>query len=61
MIEAAKIKLADNYQGNLEFINQDYALPEWVDKIHLKAPFDVIVSGVSSPHQPDIRKREIYQ
>ncbi|WP_293140653.1 class I SAM-dependent methyltransferase [Okeania sp. SIO3I5] len=32
-----------------------------VNKIHQKAPFDVIVSGFSIHHQPDIRKREIYQ
>ena len=61
MIEAAKTKISAAYQGNLEFINQDYALPEWVNKIHQKAPFDVIVSGFSIHHQPDIRKREIYQ
>ncbi|NEO55025.1 MAG: methyltransferase domain-containing protein [Okeania sp. SIO3B5] len=61
MIEAAKSKIADNYQGNLEFINQDYGLPEWVSKIQEKAPFDVVVSGFSIHHQPDIRKQEIYQ
>ena len=61
MIEAAKSKISVSYQGNLEFINQDYGLPEWVNKIHQKAPFDVIVSGFSIHHQPDIRKREIYQ
>ncbi|RQH21606.1 class I SAM-dependent methyltransferase [Okeania hirsuta] len=61
MIEAAKSKIADNYQGNLEFINQDYGLPEWVNKLHRKAPFDIVVSGFSIHHQPDIRKQEIYQ
>jgi len=61
MIEAAKTKISASYQGNLEFINQDYGLPEWVNKIQQKAPFDVIVSGFSIHHQPDVRKREIYQ
>ena len=61
MIEAAKTNISAAYQGDLEFINQDYALAEWVNKIHRKAPFDVIVSGFSIHHQPDIRKREIYQ
>ncbi|NER02882.1 MAG: class I SAM-dependent methyltransferase [Okeania sp. SIO3C4] len=61
MIEAAKSKVAENYQANLEFINQDYGLPEWVNKIKEKAPFDVVVSGFSIHHQPDLRKQEIYQ
>jgi len=61
MIEAAKSKFANNNPGNLEFINQDYGLPEWVNKIHGKAPFDLVVSGFSIHHQPDIRKKEIYQ
>lgn len=61
MIEAAKTNISPRNQGNLEFMNQDYGLPEWVNKIHRKAPFDLIVSGFSIHHQPDIRKREIYQ
>ncbi len=61
MIEAAKSKVADNYQGNFEFITQDYGLPEWVNKVHRKAPFDVVVSGFSIHHQPDTRKQKIYQ
>ena len=61
IIEAAKSKIDDNYQANLEFINQDYGLPEWINKIQQKVPFDVVVSGFSIHHQPDIRKQEIYQ
>ncbi len=61
MIKAAKSKVGDNYQGNFEFITQDYSLPEWVNKVHRKAPFDVIVSGFSIHHQPDTIKQEIYQ
>ncbi|MGD1703404.1 class I SAM-dependent methyltransferase [Dapis sp. BLCC M229] len=53
MIEAAKSNISAGYQANLEFINQDYSLPEWINKIHRKAPFDVIVSGFSIHHQPD--------
>ncbi len=56
MIEVAKSNISAGYQANLEFINQDYGLPEWVNKIHRKAPFDVIVSGFSIHHQPDFIK-----
>ncbi len=34
MIEAAKSNISAGYQANLEFINQNYGLPEWVNKIH---------------------------
>jgi ubiquinone/menaquinone biosynthesis C-methylase UbiE len=60
MIEAAKSKLAGKYP-KLTFVAQDYGLPEWVHSVQPYAPFDAIVSGYSIHHQPDQRKREIYE
>jgi SAM-dependent methyltransferase len=42
-------------------MNLDYGDKAWVDRINSKGPFDAVVSGYSIHHQPDIRKREIYQ
>src|SRR6185436_439117 len=60
MIEAAQHKLASRKE-NLTFIVQDYGLPAWLESVKAYAPFDVIVSGFSIHHQPDSRKRELYQ
>jgi len=60
MIAAAKEKLlASPYEA--VFIVQDYGQPGWVQVVAEQAPFDVIVSGFSIHHQPDVRKRAIYQ
>jgi tRNA (cmo5U34)-methyltransferase len=48
------------FSSQLVFENLDYGDPAWVKKMQTYAPFDVIVSGYSIHHQPDIRKREIY-
>lgn len=60
MIEAARHKLAARKE-NLTFIVQDYGVPLWLESVKSYAPFDVIVSGFSIHHQPDSRKRELYQ
>ena len=60
MIEAAQHKLAARKE-NLTFVVQDYGVPSWLEAVKLYAPFDVIVSGYSIHHQPDDRKRELYQ
>lgn len=49
------------YAGQLAFENLDYGDKAWVNQISLQGPFDAIVSGYSIHHQPDQRKREIYQ
>ena len=50
-----------NYAGQLAFENLDYGDPAWVNKVQAYDPFDTIVSGYSIHHQPDVRKREVYQ
>jgi SAM-dependent methyltransferase len=42
------------------FILQDFGEKNWLDRVTLLAPFDVIVSGFSIHHQPDNLKQEIY-
>ena len=63
MLDAARVRLSD-YEGY--FIEVDYAQPEWVTLVTRPLrgngeAFDVVVSGFSIHHQPDERKREIYQ
>lgn len=63
MLEAARGRLSD-YEGR--FLEIDYARSEWVEKVRGYLPsrdrgIDVIVSGFSIHHQPDQRKREIYE
>jgi SAM-dependent methyltransferase len=60
MIAAAKEGIGDNL-ARAELIIQDYGFPNWVDVFPQDLRFDVIVSGFSIHHQPDVRKKEIYQ
>ncbi|HEX2623026.1 MAG TPA: class I SAM-dependent methyltransferase [Phototrophicaceae bacterium] len=57
MLEAARQKIGVNHA----FEQIDYATSAWLDAMKPFAPFDVIVSGFSIHHQPDTRKREVYQ
>jgi tRNA (cmo5U34)-methyltransferase len=59
MIQEAQQKL--NKYKNTEFIVCDYGNKDWLSKLTNSAPFDIIVSGFSIHHQPDIRKRELYE
>jgi SAM-dependent methyltransferase len=68
MLLQAREGLKD-YASQLAFENLDYGDKAWVNRIRSrgaalsesKGPFDAIVSGYSIHHQPDIRKREVYE
>jgi len=60
MLEQAREGLKE-YVGQLAFENLDYGDPAWVNRMQAHAPFDAIVSGFSIHHQPDFRKREVYE
>ena len=59
MLEQARIQLKE-CDSQLEFVNLDYADPDWVGTVRNSAPYDAIVSRYSIHHQPDERKRKIY-
>jgi ubiquinone/menaquinone biosynthesis C-methylase UbiE len=60
MLEQAREGLKD-YLSQLSFENLDYGDPAWVNRMQAYSPFDAIVSGYSIHHQPDVRKREVYE
>jgi ubiquinone/menaquinone biosynthesis C-methylase UbiE len=60
MLEQARQQLQE-YAGQLVFTNLDYGDPAWVKRIQPQGPFDAVVSGYSIHHQPDVRKRQIYE
>jgi tRNA (cmo5U34)-methyltransferase len=60
MLEQARAQLKD-HAAQLVFENLDYGDPAWVNRMQSYGPFDAIVSGYSIHHQPDARKRPIYE
>ena len=60
MLKEARQQLKE-YEDQLVYEQLDYGNPAWVKQIGAYAPFDTAVSGYSIHHQPDARKREIYQ
>ena len=60
MLAQAREQLKD-YEEQLIFENLDYGSPNWMTRMRVHGPFDAIVSGYSIHHQPDARKREIYE
>ena len=60
MLEQARQQLKE-YSSQLTFMNLDYGDSNWVNSIQPQGSFDAIVSGYSIHHQPDIRKRQIYE
>lgn len=59
MIEAAESKVGKF--ASQKFILADYSFPEWQSVVGDSAPFDAVISGYSIHHQPDERKREVYE
>jgi len=60
MLEQAREQLKE-YSSQLTFMNLDYGDPAWLTEIKPQGSFDAIVSGYSIHHQPDARKRPIYE
>lgn len=60
MLEQAREQLGD-YSGPIAFENLDYGDPAWVSRLQSHGLFDAVVSGYSIHHQPDARKRQIYE
>lgn len=60
MLEQARVQLND-YASQLQFMNLDYGDPSWVAAMQNATLFDAVVSRYSIHHQPDERKRSIYE
>lgn len=60
MLEQARGQLKE-YSDQLTFLNLDYGDAAWVNRMQTQGLFDAIVSGYSIHHQPDARKRPIYE
>jgi len=58
MLDAARESLEEG--DNVEYLQADYGTPDWVDLLGSEKSFDVVVSGYSIHHQPDNRKKEVY-
>ena len=59
MLEQAHEQLKE-YGDQLVFENLDYGSSDWVNRVQAYRPFDAVVSGYSIHHQPDDRKRQVY-
>lgn len=60
MLDQARLQLKD-YAGQLVFKNLDYGETDWINSMKPHGLFDAVVSGYSIHHQPDVRKRPIYE
>jgi SAM-dependent methyltransferase len=60
MLEQAREQLKE-YSDQLVFERLDYGNPDWVKRMQSYSPFDAVVSGYSIHHQPDDRKRQVYE
>ena len=60
MLAQAREQLKE-YADQLVFETLDYGDRAWVNGMQAEGPFDAIVSGYSIHHQPNARKRPIYE
>ncbi len=60
MLAAARERFAGRPK-RASIVRADYSDPAWVDALARPRAYDVIVSGFSIHHQPDERKRTLYQ
>ena len=60
MLALAREQLKE-YASQLVFENLDYGDPAWVNRMQADGLFDAVVSGYSIHHQPDPRKRAVYE
>lgn len=59
VLEEAKQQLMD-YVSNLNFVASDLSDHKWIQSIKKNVPFDVIVSGYTTHHLSNKRKKELY-
>ena len=60
MLDAARERFAER-PDRVAIVEADYGEPGWVEALGERRVFDAIVSGFSIHHQPDERKRTLYQ
>ncbi len=58
MLDALKTKIESTDRTSIYKL--DYSNPDWVNDFNDKSTYDLIISGFSIHHQPDSRKRQLY-
>ena len=59
MLDAARKNMEN--MDTVHFMKLDFSFSNWTEAVNKSGGFDLIISGFSIHHQPDERKREIYQ
>ena len=60
MLAAARTRFVDQKIA-VEYVHADFGLTGWTSGLGERRSFDLIVSGYAIHHQPDERKRELYE